>query len=155
MYIKSQTTDKVKGVASDRYVWLDLIKWIVVIWIFINHFSERIFGYPYIANPTPDWPPLAKRIAQLAPIQGYGLGGNPAQSHSIYRLVRRSGSTAFYYHQRIWFDLGITQPHGSSAFPAWPLLYKAERAGVPIVVGLTALVIWLYLLSKEKGIISD
>lgn len=58
-----------------RFEWLDLIKAVAVVWIFLNHFSEQIFGYPYIANPTPDWPPLAERIAQLAPLQGYGLGG--------------------------------------------------------------------------------
>lgn len=60
-----------------RLDWLDGIKAIALCWIIAVHITERIFGYPYIANPTFDWPPLAERIAQLTPIYGYGVWDIP------------------------------------------------------------------------------
>jgi peptidoglycan/LPS O-acetylase OafA/YrhL/lysophospholipase L1-like esterase len=69
-------------------IWLDLIKGVAFLWIFLNHLSERLFGYPYIANPSGDWPPLAERVAQLAPLHGHGLWDMPL---NLLRYVGWSG----------------------------------------------------------------
>jgi len=53
-------------------VWLDLVKAVAIAWIFLNHWSERLFGGPLIANPYSGWPPLAARVAQLRPLADYG-----------------------------------------------------------------------------------
>jgi len=53
--------------------WLDYMKALAMIWIFINHLAEQLFGSPYIANPSPDWPVVGERLNQLAPVHGYGL----------------------------------------------------------------------------------
>ncbi|HLI96048.1 MAG TPA: acyltransferase family protein [Candidatus Baltobacteraceae bacterium] len=58
--------------ASSKLYWVDAIKGLALFWIVWNHVSERIFGSPYMANPTASWPALGERIAQLAPI-GHGL----------------------------------------------------------------------------------
>ncbi len=57
---------------SEKLVWPELIKMTALVWIFINHLAEVRFGYPFIANPSSNWPPLADRIAQLQPITGFG-----------------------------------------------------------------------------------
>jgi peptidoglycan/LPS O-acetylase OafA/YrhL len=57
-----------------RLGWVDPFKGIALIWIFLNHASEQIFGGPFIANPNPYWPPLGDRIQQLLPLEGGGLG---------------------------------------------------------------------------------
>ena len=54
-------------------VWLDLLKAVAMMWIFLNHFVERIFGFPEIANPTNAWLPLEERISQLLPLSGNGI----------------------------------------------------------------------------------
>jgi peptidoglycan/LPS O-acetylase OafA/YrhL/lysophospholipase L1-like esterase len=48
--------------------WLDPLKGVAIVWIFLNHLAERMFGAPYIANPTYDWPPFSERLRQLEPI---------------------------------------------------------------------------------------
>lgn len=57
---------------QSNLLWVDAVKGLALIWIVWNHVSERIFGDPYIANPTAVWPSLHERIAQLAPI-GHGI----------------------------------------------------------------------------------
>lgn len=56
--------------SASRLLWLEQIKGVAIGWIVLNHISERIFGYPYIANPSAEWPPLAQRIEQLQPLSG-------------------------------------------------------------------------------------
>ena len=68
--------------------WVDLMKAAAFIWIFLNHSSEILFGYPYIANPLPDWPPLADRVAQLQWLSGQGLWDVPL---NILRYVGWTG----------------------------------------------------------------
>jgi peptidoglycan/LPS O-acetylase OafA/YrhL len=57
--------------------WVEYIKALALIWIFFNHVSEQLFGYPMIANPIAGWPPFTERLAQLAPLTGYGLWSIP------------------------------------------------------------------------------
>jgi len=59
--------------SKQRLLWVEFIKAFALIWIFFNHISEQLFGYPMIANPISNWSPLSERLAQLAPLTGYGL----------------------------------------------------------------------------------
>ena len=59
-----KTPDK-KGYSTR---WLDLLKAVAILWIFLNHAVERVLGSPYIANPNFHWPPFSERLAQLAPV---------------------------------------------------------------------------------------
>lgn len=71
-----------------KLLWVDLLKAIALIWIFVNHLVEELFGYPYIANPFNGWPPLSERLAQLHPITGYGFWNIPV---NILRYIGWSG----------------------------------------------------------------
>ncbi len=68
--------------------WLDRVKAIALVWIFLNHVTEAVFGTPLIANPTGDWPPLDQRLAQLCPLGGFGLWSAPL---NVLRYVGWSG----------------------------------------------------------------
>jgi len=57
---------------ADRLVWVEVLKAVALIWIWLNHLTERLFGYPYIANPSSVWPPFPERVAQLQPLHGHG-----------------------------------------------------------------------------------
>lgn len=109
------STDQPK---TDQLIWLDLIKAIALIWIILNHIVEQLFGYPYLANPSPYWPPLAERLAQLYPLQGHGLLDIPAN------LVRYLG----------WFgDQGVQLFLIASGFGlTWGLLKTYQAAPLPL-----------------------
>lgn len=66
-----------KNPTAQRFVWVEAIKAIALVWIFINHVSEQLFGFPLIANPFAGWPPFAERAAQLIPLGGYGAWNIP------------------------------------------------------------------------------
>jgi len=55
-----------------RLPWVEVLKATALVWIVWNHVVERLFGFPLAGNPAADWPPLADRIAQLAPLRGQG-----------------------------------------------------------------------------------
>ena len=103
---------------SNRFIWIEWIKAIALIWIFLNHASERIFGFPWIANPSIYWPPLAERISQLSPLSGYGLG------NIFVNLFRYVG----------WFgDQGVQLFIILSGFGlTWGLLSKGYQGGLSL-----------------------
>lgn len=57
--------------------WLDRLKGAALAWIVASHLVERMLGCPSFANPHAKWPPLEQRIAELAPISGYGWLDGP------------------------------------------------------------------------------
>lgn len=59
----------------DRVVWLDVVRGVAILWIFLVHFLERFVRGSYFANPSATWPSLSERIAQLAPLEVSGFGG--------------------------------------------------------------------------------
>ncbi|WP_448541682.1 acyltransferase family protein [Roseiflexus sp.] len=102
-----------------RLDWLDGMKAIALFWIIAVHITERIFGYPYIANPTFDWPPLAERIAQLMPLYGNGAWDIPIN------LIRYVG----------WLgDQGVQLFLIASGFGlVWSLLPRYSQASLPLL----------------------
>ena len=68
-----------------------MLKATALVWIVWNHVVERLFGFPLAGNPAADWPPLADRIAQLAPLTGQGWLDIPLESGALDRLGRRPG----------------------------------------------------------------
>ncbi len=58
-----------------RLIWLDIVRGIAIVWIFLVHFVERFMPGSFFANPTQGWPSLAGRIAQLKPLPVPGVSG--------------------------------------------------------------------------------
>jgi peptidoglycan/LPS O-acetylase OafA/YrhL len=49
--------------------WLEALKGAAIVWVILNHVAERVWGAPLAGNPAQNWPPLADRIAQWAPLR--------------------------------------------------------------------------------------
>lgn len=99
-----------KNSSTQKLVWVEAIKASALVWIFINHVSEQLFGYPLIANPFAGWPPLSERVAQLNPLTGFGAWDIPVN------LLRYLG----------WFgDQGVQLFLIASGFGlTWGLLHR-------------------------------
>src|SRR5436190_6018704 len=63
------------GHPGPRLTWVDGMRGVAIVWIFLDHAVERLLGYPYIGNPGPDWADLGTRARQLLPLEGYGFWG--------------------------------------------------------------------------------
>jgi peptidoglycan/LPS O-acetylase OafA/YrhL len=102
-----------------KLIWIELIKAFALVWIFINHTSEQLFGFPMFANPISGWPPLSERIAQLSLLSGYGLWDIPVN------LLRYIGWTG---------DQGVQLFIIASGFGlTWSLLHR--QADHPLALG--------------------
>jgi len=66
-----------KSSNTQRFAWVEAIKAIALLWIFVNHVSEQLFGFPLIGNPLSGWAPFSERVAQLIPLNGFGAWNIP------------------------------------------------------------------------------
>lgn len=55
-----------------RMIWVEYVRAVALIWIVLVHIFERVFGYAAFGNPGMNWPPIAERISQFAPLSGFG-----------------------------------------------------------------------------------
>lgn len=63
---------------SGEIQWLEFVKGFSIFWIICDHLVWRLFISPFpISGPSNDWPPIAERIQQLAPLSGYGIWDIP------------------------------------------------------------------------------
>jgi peptidoglycan/LPS O-acetylase OafA/YrhL len=95
-----------------RLDWLDRLKGIALVWIFVNHVVEQFYGGASFGNPGPGWPPLRRRLAELAAVPGSWL------TSPILTVVRDAG----------WLgDQAVGLFLLASGFGlAWALLRRAE-----------------------------
>ncbi|HAV78099.1 MAG TPA: hypothetical protein DCX53_12185, partial [Anaerolineae bacterium] len=62
---------------AQKFLWVEAVKVLALLWIFLNHVAEQLFGSPLISNPFFGWPPLSDRLIQLLPLEGYGAWNIP------------------------------------------------------------------------------
>lgn len=105
--------------SMQRFAWLEIVKAVGLAWIFANHTAEQLFGYPFIANPSLSWPPLAERISQLRPLDGFGLWNIPVNALRYTGWVGDQGVQLFI----IASGFGLT----------WGLMRR--QAGKPLNIG--------------------
>ncbi len=55
---------------KEHFGWLDSIRGIAILWIFLVHFIERFMSGSFFANPGMSWPAFNERFAQLVPLEG-------------------------------------------------------------------------------------
>lgn len=57
-----------------RDLWLDAVRAFAIVWVFINHVAEKLFGTgSFFANPRENWPDLDDRLSQIEPLSGSGI----------------------------------------------------------------------------------
>ncbi|NDJ85666.1 MAG: acyltransferase family protein [Chloroflexi bacterium] len=142
---------KPSGTSKRAYlVWLDYMKAIALVWIFINHVAERLFGSPYIANPSQDWPALSERIQQLSPISGYGLLDIPLNLVRYIGWTGDQGVQLFIIISGFGLTLGLLARQSDKPLQLWPFYQRrAERiypmwwiAHIALAVASVGLPIW-------------
>lgn len=101
-----------------RLAWVEYIKAAAFVWIFLVHLTEHIFGGPYFANPNAAWPPLAERINQLQPLQGYGWLNLPVNALRYFGWLGDHGVQLFL----IISGFGLT----------WGLLRRSANQPLPL-----------------------
>src|SRR6266849_3991165 len=74
-----------------REMWVDRLKGLAMIWVFLNHAAEQIWGGLYLGNPGEGWPPFSERLIQLQPLEGHGWWNLPV---NVFRYVGLLGDQA-------------------------------------------------------------
>jgi peptidoglycan/LPS O-acetylase OafA/YrhL len=98
-------------------LWVDLMKAVALCWVFLNHIAERLFGYPYIANPSAGWPPFSERLAQLRPLSGHGLWDVPLSLFRYIGWFGDQGVQLFLIVSGFGLTWGLLKRYGG-AFPS-------------------------------------
>lgn len=109
--------------------WVDRLKGAALVWIFLNHAVERIFGFPYMANPTADWPPLGDRVAQLAPTTGNGLWDIPLNALRYVGWTGDQGVQLFLIVSGFALTWGVLNRNGEQSLQAFDF-YRRRLARI-------------------------
>lgn len=62
---------------TQKFAWVEGVKAVALLWVFLNHVAEPIFGAPLVSNPLSEWLSLPDRINQLIPLDGFGAWNIP------------------------------------------------------------------------------
>lgn len=119
-------------VQAARLASLDLIRATAVIWIFLNHVAERLFSFPYIANPGAGWPPLAERVQQLQPLAGYGVWTLPANILRYVGWVGDQGVQLFLIASGFGLTWALLHRYGRGTFPLGPFYLDRAKRILPL-----------------------
>lgn len=127
--------------------WLDYIKAFALLWIFLNHIAERLFGFPYIANPGTNWPSLTERISQLLPLTGFGLWTIPFNITRYAGWFGDQGVQLFLIVSGFGLTWGLLARHQGQKLPLWPFYKRRASRIFPLWWGahLFFVVTWLFL----------
>ena len=133
--------------SKQKLLWVEYLKAFALIWIFFNHISEQLFGYPMIANPISDWPPLADRIAQLAPLTGYGVWNIPVNLLRYLGWIGDQGVQLFIIVSGFGLTWGLLQRMAGKPLSLGEFyLRRAERI-YPLWWGIHIIFIGLWLVT--------
>jgi peptidoglycan/LPS O-acetylase OafA/YrhL len=127
--------------------WLDRLKAVAIVWIALNHVVERIFGYPYIANPSADWPPLAERVAQLRPLAGDGLWDLPLNLLRYLGWCGDQGVQLFLIASGFGLTWVLLSRGTGVDLPAWPFVRRRAARIYPLWWAAHALFLGTWILT--------
>jgi peptidoglycan/LPS O-acetylase OafA/YrhL len=122
-----------------RLGWVDALKGVALVWVLLNHLSERVLGSPLIGNPFAGWPPLDVRVRQLAPLHGHGfwdlplnlfryVGWTGDQGVGLFLFAAGFGLAWSHLHRRPGGWIDFARRRLLRLFPMWWVLHCAVLA---------------------------
>lgn len=130
--------------------WLDRLKGAALLWIVLSHLVEPILGSAAYNNPDEHWPPFVERVAQLAPLSGYGRLDVPVNLLRYLGWHGDSGVAVFLIATGFGLAWGLSSTDGPRPlelgafyrrrlmrlFPMWLIMHAV--AGVLVFTGVIA-----------------
>jgi peptidoglycan/LPS O-acetylase OafA/YrhL len=98
-------------------VWVEYVRAAALIWIVLVHISERVFGYAAFGNPGINWPPMAERIWQFAPISSFGAWDVPVNLLRYLGWFGDHGVQVFLIVSGFGLTWGLLQKGASPVLP--------------------------------------
>ncbi|MFT3893229.1 MAG: acyltransferase family protein [Anaerolineales bacterium] len=135
------------NIKKDRLLWVEWIKALALLWIFINHLSELYFGYPFVANPDVNWPPFSERLAQLLPLTSYGIWNIPANLLRYLGWFGDQGVQLFLIASGFGLTWGLLSRGVNSSISYKEFLQKRAARLYPLWWGVHAIFITTWLLT--------
>ena len=125
--------------------WLDYMKAIALVWIFLNHTAEQLFGSPLIANPFTGWPPLQERISQLQPLSDYGSLNAPINLLRYVGWFGDQGVQLFIIISGFGLTWGLLARQAGEPLKLWPFYRRRAERVYPLWWAAHLLVLGLVL----------
>jgi peptidoglycan/LPS O-acetylase OafA/YrhL len=114
---------------SGRLNSLDAIKAFALLWICLVHWTERLFGGWYIANPDNHWPPPSDRVAQLMPVSGHGIWDIPLSLLLDFGRAGDQGVQLFLIVSGFGLTWSMLRSNGG-ATPGWGGFYHRRLSRI-------------------------
>jgi len=129
---------------------INIIRWLMILWIFVTHFFEHYEKGAYFANPSQYWPSLSERFAQLQPLPVEDVGSVISNLFRYLGLFGDQGVQVFFVISGFVLTLSILSKNQSKIvyrdflsrrlakiYPSW------------VVAHITLMIVWLVI---GKGI---
>ena len=116
IHLAQRQVDNSNSITNQRLLWVDWLKGIALIWIFINHAVEAVFGGAYLGNPFYGWPPLQERITQWLLLDGYGIWTIPINLWRYTGWLGDQGVNLFLIISGFGLTWGLLS-HQNNTFP--------------------------------------
>ena len=132
----NHSTELTRRLGPDqRLLWVDWLKGIALIWIFIDHAVEAVFGGAFLGNPSLRWPSLQERIAQWMPLSGFGIWTVPVNIWRYIGWLGDQGVGLFLVTSGFGLTYGLLLRHQDS-FPTFAFYKKRFRRVYPLWWGI-------------------
>ena len=134
-----------KNSKTQRFVWVEAIKAIALLWIFLNHISEQLFGYPLISNPISGWLPISDRVSQLLPLDGFGAWNIPVNLLRYVGWFGDQGVQLFIIASGFGLTWGLLNRQADKSIKLFPFYLNRAKRIYPLWWGVHILFIvsWL------------
>jgi peptidoglycan/LPS O-acetylase OafA/YrhL/lysophospholipase L1-like esterase len=146
----ASTYEKSAGI-SPKLPWVDWIKGIALIWIFINHSVEAIYGGTPLGSPGKGWLQFSDRVIELMPLSGLGLWTLPVNIWRYIGWLGDQGVSLFLVISGFGLTWGLLSKYGEKLplsqfykhrfirlYPMWWILHIAVLVAA-YVTGLEGL----------------